>query len=63
MLIRDGRGLDGEHLEIRVGKTIVEIAARLDPLPGEEVLDAHGGLVLPGLHDHHVHLRAAAAEG
>jgi predicted amidohydrolase YtcJ len=39
----------------------VDVAPRLDPLPGEDVLDAHGGLVLPGLHDHHVHLRAAAA--
>ncbi|MHB1924437.1 MAG: amidohydrolase family protein [Acidimicrobiales bacterium] len=29
--------------------------------PAEETLDAAGGLILPGLHDHHVHLRAAAA--
>jgi predicted amidohydrolase YtcJ len=28
---------------------------------GETVLDAHGGAVLPGLHDHHVHIRAAVA--
>jgi predicted amidohydrolase YtcJ len=61
MLIRDGRSLDGIPLDMRVETIIAEIAPRLDPLPGEEVLDAHGGLVLPGLHDHHVHLRAAAA--
>lgn len=30
-------------------------------MPGEEVVDAHGGWLLPGLHDHHVHLRATAA--
>jgi len=29
--------------------------------PGTQWLDAAGGLILPGLHDHHVHLRAAAA--
>jgi predicted amidohydrolase YtcJ len=61
MLIRDGRSLDSTPLDIRVETIIAETAPRLDPLPGEEVLDAHGGLVLPGLHDHHLHLRAAAA--
>jgi predicted amidohydrolase YtcJ len=28
---------------------------------GEEVVEADGGALLPGLHDHHVHLRALAA--
>jgi predicted amidohydrolase YtcJ len=27
----------------------------------ESVLDAGGGEILPGLHDHHIHLFAAAA--
>ena len=34
------------------------------PLPAEHadpVLDARNGALLPGLHDHHVHLRASAA--
>jgi len=31
------------------------------PRPGEEVVDARGGLLLPGLHDHHIHLLALAA--
>ncbi|CAN5411467.1 amidohydrolase family protein [soil metagenome] len=61
MLIRGGRGLDGAPLDVRVGTTIEAAAGRLDALPGEDVVDAHGGLVIPGLHDHHVHLRAAAA--
>lgn len=29
--------------------------------PGEQVIDAACGLLLPGLHDHHVHLAATAA--
>ena len=33
----------------------------LRPAPGEDVMDAAGGVLLPGLHDHHVHLRALAA--
>jgi predicted amidohydrolase YtcJ len=33
----------------------------LRPAPGEPDIDAAGGLLLPGLHDHHVHLRALAA--
>ncbi|MDT3444242.1 MULTISPECIES: amidohydrolase family protein [unclassified Pseudofrankia] len=28
---------------------------------GEEVVDARGGMLLPGLHDHHIHLLALAA--
>ncbi|MEV0248168.1 amidohydrolase family protein [Nocardia sp. NPDC050712] len=31
------------------------------PLPGEDDIDARGGWLLPGLHDHHIHLRALAA--
>jgi predicted amidohydrolase YtcJ len=61
MLIRAGRRLDGEAVDIRVATSIVAVAARIDPLPGEQVIDAGGGLVIPGLHDHHVHIRAAAA--
>ena len=40
---------------------IAECAPGLRPEPGEEVIDAAGGVLLPGLHDHHVHLRALAA--
>ncbi|HEX7852164.1 MAG TPA: amidohydrolase family protein [Sphingobium sp.] len=39
---------------------VVEIGA-LTPLPGEQVIDAKGGALLPGLHDHHIHLPALAA--
>jgi predicted amidohydrolase YtcJ len=40
---------------------IAECGQGLRPEPGEEVMEADGGLLLPGLHDHHVHLRALAA--
>jgi predicted amidohydrolase YtcJ len=40
---------------------VTECGPSLRPAPGEEVIDAAGGVLLPGLHDHHVHLRALAA--
>ncbi len=41
---------------------IVEISADpLRPCPGETVINADGGALLPGLHDHHVHLLSLAA--
>lgn len=40
---------------------ISTIAGRLTAVPGETVLDAKGGALLPGLHDHHIHLMALAA--
>jgi predicted amidohydrolase YtcJ len=43
------------------GGQIAEAAPRLRPAPGEAAIDAAGGTLLPGLHDHHVHLRALAA--
>ena len=43
------------------GGLIAEYGPSLRPGPGEEVIDAGGGVLLPGLHDHHVHLRALAA--
>jgi predicted amidohydrolase YtcJ len=61
MLIQRATLLDGTPVDIRVGARIEEIGARLEGRQGEGVLDAGGGAVLPGLHDHHVHLRSAAA--
>ncbi len=45
--------LSGEH--------IVEIGPTISPKPNDEFLDAKGGALLPGLHDHHIHLLALAA--
>jgi predicted amidohydrolase YtcJ len=54
----DGIGL----LDVRIADdTVVEIASSLRP-DGEEVLDARGGALIPGLHDHHLHLFALAAD-
>jgi predicted amidohydrolase YtcJ len=61
MLIQRAVTLEGAAVDLRVGESIDEVADTLTPRPGEDVLDAAGGTVLPGLHDHHVHLFAAAA--
>ena len=47
MLIRDAE-VDGRRTDVRIGD-------------GDGELDAAGGALLPGLHDHHIHLRALAA--
>ncbi len=54
----DGR--PGTDVRVRDGM-VVETGAALWPGPGETVLEAHGGAVIPGLHDHHIHLRSAVA--
>ncbi|KUI28822.1 amidohydrolase family protein [Mycobacterium sp. GA-2829] len=61
MLIQRGTLLDGRRVDIRTAERIREVADRLAPEPHEAVLDAAGATVIPGLHDHHVHLHAAAA--
>jgi predicted amidohydrolase YtcJ len=60
MLIQRAVMLDGTKTDIRAGERIVEVGD-LTPNKGEQVLDAAGQTVIPGLHDHHVHLRSAAA--
>jgi predicted amidohydrolase YtcJ len=42
---------------------VAAIGHRLQRACGEPELDARHGAVLPGLHDHHLHLRALAAAG
>jgi predicted amidohydrolase YtcJ len=61
VLIVNGE-VEGEgNVDVRIdGHTITEVGRDL-PRRTSEVLDAAGGAVLPGLHDHHVHLRALAA--
>jgi predicted amidohydrolase YtcJ len=62
MLIRRAE-LQGRAIrDIRLDRGIVtEIAAALDSRPGETVLEAGGAALLPGLHDHHLHLVSLAA--
>ncbi|MEU9242649.1 amidohydrolase family protein [Streptomyces sp. NPDC048385] len=60
MLIRDVEVLGRGRVDVRVtGRRITRIGRRL---PGPADVDGRGGALLPGLHDHHVHLMALAAE-
>ncbi|MEU6642866.1 amidohydrolase family protein [Saccharomonospora sp. NPDC046836] len=62
LLVRGGELVPGRIADVRCGgDRIVEIAPGLRPRPGETVVDADGGAVLPGLHDHHLHLLSLAA--
>jgi predicted amidohydrolase YtcJ len=61
MLIKRATLLDGTETNIRVSARIDEVGVDLVANPGEALLDAGGGTVLPGLHDHHVHVRSAAS--
>ena len=56
----DGAG--GQDVRCRGGQ-VVELDTGLAPAAGEQVLEANGGALLPGLHDHHIHLLALAATG
>lgn len=62
MLIRRAE-LDGERLaDVRIAAGhISAIGEQLAPLGDELQLDAAGAALLPGLHDHHLHLRSLAA--
>lgn len=60
MLIRNAEVWGHGVADVRIdGGRIAEIG-QLAPSPGEEVFDAHGGALLPGLHDHHLHLAGLA---
>ena len=63
MLIRNAEldyGRRITDLRIRDG-VIAEIGAELTATADEEAFDARGCAVVPGLHDHHIHLYALAA--
>ena len=54
--------LDGRLRDVRiVGDRVAEIGCALPSRPGEDSWEGLGGAILPGLHDHHIHLNAAAA--
>jgi predicted amidohydrolase YtcJ len=62
MLIRRAElaGIGTADVKI-TGSQIVACGPGLRRGHGEDELDAAGGALLPGLHDHHIHLRALAA--
>jgi predicted amidohydrolase YtcJ len=52
----------GAGLDVRItAGHVVACEPGLRPAAGEEEIDAAGRALLPGLHDHHLHLRALAA--
>jgi predicted amidohydrolase YtcJ len=52
-------GANAGDLRIEAGR--ITSIGKLAPRPGERVINARGGAVLPGLHDHHIHLMSYAA--
>lgn len=48
-------------VDVRVADGRITAIGELGPERGDEVLDAAGAALLPGLHDHHLHLLALAA--
>ena len=63
MLITGAEIAGTASLDVRIDAgRITEIAAGLRRRAGEAAFDAGGGALLPGLHDHHLHLMALAAE-
>jgi predicted amidohydrolase YtcJ len=54
--------LDGRHVDVHVeGGVVAAVGPALTVPVGTAELDGEGGALLPGLHDHHVHLLAMAA--
>ena len=61
MLIKNAV-VEGVKKDVRCsGAFITAIADDLEPGIGERVVQANGGALLPGLHDHHLHFFATAA--
>lgn len=59
-----GAKADGSAVDIRiVAGRIAAIDKSLEQRRDEEVLGAEGRVVLPGLHDHHLHLRSLVVRG
>ncbi|WP_280319103.1 amidohydrolase family protein [Nocardia wallacei] len=62
MLIRNATVFGSAGTDVRWSRgRITECGRGLRARVGEEDIDAGGGWLLPGLHDHHTHLRATAA--
>lgn len=61
MLIRHAEVWRQGLADVRVANGLITAIGALEPLADEPVFDARGGALLPGLHDHHIHLPALAA--
>ncbi|HVW81310.1 MAG TPA: amidohydrolase family protein, partial [Mycobacteriales bacterium] len=60
-VIRDAE-VEGRRVNVRFDRQLVRQVSphAMTPLGNEEVIEAGGGALLPGLHDHHIHLLATA---
>ncbi|HVW42126.1 MAG TPA: amidohydrolase family protein [Amycolatopsis sp.] len=56
-----GAQVEGRVVDVRIGDERIAEIGRLRPRPGETVVEARGGALLPGLHDHHIHVLSLAA--
>lgn len=61
MLIHNAEVAGSGLVDVRIDAGRIVSIGSLIAGPGERSVDAQGGALLPGLHDHHIHLRATAA--
>ena len=62
MLITRAEIADRSPVDVRIADgRVAQVGCGLTAASGEPALDAAGGALLPGLHDHHLHLFALAA--
>jgi predicted amidohydrolase YtcJ len=61
LIVRDAE-IDGRRVDVRCERGFVTgIASPVPHRPDDDIIDAAGGAVIAGLHDHHVHVLALAA--
>ena len=61
MLIRRAELQAGAVVDVRLERGRIAAIGDLTPHADEPVVEANAGLLLPGLHDHHIHVAALAA--
>jgi predicted amidohydrolase YtcJ len=62
-LLLRGAEVEGETVDVSIrGTRITAVGHHLTPEGTDDVLDCRAGALIPGLHDHHMHLLSAAAE-
>ncbi|MGV9922549.1 amidohydrolase family protein [Nocardia rhamnosiphila] len=62
LLIRDAELPGGRRTDVLLRRGVVAALGKDPAAARVPVLDAEGGALLPGLHDHHLHLHALAAD-
>jgi len=62
LLLRQAEDITGKVFDMRIDRgCVVDIGVGLSLISGDNEIDCRGRLLLPGLHDHHLHLLATAA--